>query len=325
MKFIQKYKKAITLILKCLILVFSVTFIYLELSKKDTVSNFIFLINNLKKSGSYLLLLLVFIGMFFNWFLEALKWRYLIQKVQPISISKSFFAVFSGLSVGIFTPNRIGEYGGRILYLKEENRIKGVLITFIGSITQMLITILCGLIAFLFYFYRFILSDNLIVYAVIYSIGVFLCILIYLYFNVNRLSSYLDSIKFLSRFKKYTHVFELYNQSDLFVTFFLSLFRYAVFSFQYYLLIRLFALDIAILDSLMMTSLVFFVQSILPSFTLAELGVRGAVAVYFLGHLTISSTGIVAAAFSLWLINLIFPSVIGLIFILNTHFFDNRS
>ena len=42
------------------------------------------------------------------------------------------------INISTFTPNRIGEYGGRVFCLEKGDRVKGVLITIIGSIAQFL-------------------------------------------------------------------------------------------------------------------------------------------------------------------------------------------
>ena len=52
--------------------------------------------------------------MFLNWLVEALKWRYMISKIENISIMTAYRAVLTGITVSTFTPNRIGEYGGRV-------------------------------------------------------------------------------------------------------------------------------------------------------------------------------------------------------------------
>jgi hypothetical protein len=75
----------------------------------------------------------------------------------------------------------------------------------------------------------------------------------------------------------------------------------------------------------MMISLIFFVQSILPSFALTEIGIRGAVAVYFFSHITDNTTGIILSAFSLWLINIILPSLTGIIFVIKANVFDKHN
>jgi Uncharacterised protein family (UPF0104). len=64
-----------------------------------------------------------------NWALETYKWYVLVNKFQPISFAKSFESVLSGLSFAMNTPNRIGEYGGRILYLQPAFRLRGIALT----------------------------------------------------------------------------------------------------------------------------------------------------------------------------------------------------
>ena len=50
----------------------------------------------------------------------------------------------SGCSVTMLTPNRIGEYGGSILYVEDGNRIKAISLTIVGSISQLLVTMIMG-------------------------------------------------------------------------------------------------------------------------------------------------------------------------------------
>src|SRR5690606_25820833 len=53
-------------------------------------------------------------------------------------------SVFAGCSITMLTPNRIGEYGGRILYVKEENRISAIPLTILGGISQLIVTLIMG-------------------------------------------------------------------------------------------------------------------------------------------------------------------------------------
>ena len=80
------------------------------------------------------ILFVVFL-MFVNWLFEAIKWKYMIAKIENISILRSLQAVFSGITVSTFTPNRIGEYGGRVFCLEKGYRIKAVFITILCSMS----------------------------------------------------------------------------------------------------------------------------------------------------------------------------------------------
>jgi hypothetical protein len=66
---------------------------------------------------------------------------------------------------------------------------------------------------------------------------------------------------------------------------------------------------------MLMIAMTFFVMSVVPTFAIAELGIRAAVAAYFFGKLTIDVLPVLNATFSLWLINLAIPALAGSIFI----------
>jgi DNA-binding response OmpR family regulator len=46
------------------------------------------------------------------------------------------------------------------------------------------------------------------------------------------------------------------------------------------------------------------------------MGVRGATALFFLGLFSTNTSGILLAAYSLWILNIMFPALLGLYFIL---------
>ena len=57
-------------------------------------------------------------------------------------------------------------------------------------------------------------------------------------------------------------------------------------------------------------------QSFVPSFILVEVGMRGASALWFFGIFTAVVTPVLLTAYSLWIINLMIPGLVGLVFIL---------
>ena len=55
--------------------------------------------------------------MLVNWSLEAYKWGALVDRFQSLSFSKKLISVLMGLSIGFLTPNRIGDYAGRLRFI----------------------------------------------------------------------------------------------------------------------------------------------------------------------------------------------------------------
>ena len=273
--------------------------------------------------------------MIVNWSVESCKWRYMINKIEKISFIKSLEAVFTGISVSIFTPNRVGEYFGRVFILEKASHIEGILITILGSMSQLLITILTGTIAFLVfipeYFSHIEVFSGYLYYGMVFIITVLDILLLILYFNVSFLSSLREKLlRFrLKKFRKYLNVFSHYHLKELTVVIFLSFLRYMIFSYQYYLLLRLFGISIPLPESMVLISLIFFIITVFPTFALTELGIRDTAALYFFGlyfgTMKLMSDdialGIFAASTLLWIVNLAIPAVIGTIFVFRLKFF----
>jgi len=320
-------KKTIGFLLKIGIVAFALFFLYQQLTAKSGVEQISFDAILLKITNNYLIIFLVVIMMLLNWFLEALKWRFLIAKVEKISFKRSVRAIFSGITVSAFTPNRVGEYGGRVFCLDKADRIQAVLITVIGSMAQLLTTIIFGSIGLLYlpsYKSDFSLFfDNVsFAYPVLAFILIVLNVLLVLLFlNASVITNVLSKIYFLNRFEKYNAVFSFYSFEDLLKVFAYSVARYAVFTTQFFILLELFEVPILYTDAIILIMIMLFVISVIPTIAITEIGVRGSVAVFLFGLISANTIGILSATFLLWVINLLIPSLIGVAFIFMLKFF----
>lgn len=321
----QRYKKIAVISLKIIILIFTFGYIYNALSNSDAIFKFNKLIELVKTNGFNFNIFFILIFAIINQIVEALKWKYAMSSIEKVSLYKSLASVFSGISIGIFTPNNIGEYGGKILYLKDQNRGAGLVVNFITSTSQLVITLTVGLLAFLFFFEKYIPSENIVLNILTYTIVAFICLLLHLFININRLSIYADKIKYLIKFKKYIQVFDQFHSKKIVVILLLALFRYAIFSTQYLLIIYYVAPTLSLSSILMMTSLIFLTQSILPSFAITEIMMRGSVAAFFFAYISNDVLSMVASAFSIWILNVILPAIIGSYFVLKANFLGARN
>ena len=278
---------------------------------------------------SYAALVLLILLMLLNWSIEAFKWRLLVSKMQKISFIDALKGVWCGVTIGIFTPNRVGEFGGRILFLRERNQVKGIIVTLIGSfgqITTTLITGLSSLILFILFVnpfkipHQFLPPHEFLIWILPILFALLIACLLLLYFNISLVENLSNRIPYLKRVRSYLSIIGQFGYLDLAKLLGLSLLRFAVFTFQFYLLLKAFQVPIPFWSGLMVIALIFFVQTIIPSFTLTEIGVRGQVSVYLLSFLLSAdySLRIIDASVSLWLVNLILPAIIGA-FILASH------
>ena len=310
----KKIRKILIVLLKILITLLSFLYIFYKL-KQYNVIEFHFSFNDFK---NYFIFFIVILLMPLNWFIESIKWKFLVRNIEKIEIKTSFKAVFSGITFAIFTPNRIGELAGRIFVLKKENRIKAIFATAAGSLSQQMITLFIGFIGGLLflYFYRerlINIEDRQLYYIKIVSI-ILVIIGFLLLFNLKRLSSMLNRMKLSQKMIDAINVLASYSSMELFRVLLFSLLRYIVFLFQFFLLLSFFNIDIALFEAFICIALTYFVSSVIPTFTLTEIGIRGSAALFFLGLFSDNAVGILSATALLWIINLAIPAIIGSLF-----------
>ena len=314
-------KKYLSIIIKIVIVFFSFYFIYHQLVENKSFEelDISVLIDTVKKNKVYLVG--VILMMFLNWLVEALKWRYMISKIENISIMTAYRAVFTGITVSTFTPNRIGEYGGRVFCLDKGDRIKAVFITVLCSMSQLLVTILYGSISL------FILFDEILIDKTFLSVSLLILLnlfLLFSYFNISHIINFLGKFKLIKSFKKYLEVLVMYNYKDLIIAFIYSNTRYFIFSLQFIILLHVFGINISFMDAILSVMLIFFFITITPTITIAEIGVRGSVAIFVLGLFSSNDIAILSSTTLLWLINLIIPAIIGSFFIFSLKFFRSK-
>jgi hypothetical protein len=335
-----KLKKTYNILLRILILTATYGFLYKKIFQgKDWQQQYDLFSGLLDQPGIQTLMLVVILLMLVNWGLESQKWRFMIGKIERVSFFRSLQAVFAGASISFFTPNRTGEYFGRAFILDKASHVDGILITILGSMCQLLITILTGTLSMLLFVPKFLGSNEFfsgyIYYGVVVLILLLDVLLLFLVVNVQFLSVLRDKLfrSKLKKFRKHLAVFSGFRPRDMLYVMGMSFLRYLVFTSQFLLLLKVFSVPVPLFDGVLIISMIFFVLSIVPTITLTELGVRDSAAVYFFGiwfnHTSAMSDsiliGILSAATMLWMINLAIPAVIGTFFVFRLKFFRKNS
>ncbi|RYZ88231.1 MAG: DUF1552 domain-containing protein, partial [Proteobacteria bacterium] len=152
----------------------------------------------------------VFFLMFINWGLEARKWQLSLRSLITISFTQSLKAVFTGTTTAFFTPNRVGEYFGRILYIPEGSRLKAISLTIVCSMAQLLVTIIIGIFGLVvFGNYAGIEESESVSFwlrLLLYSSITGGVILAFLYFRLVWMVRMLEKISLLRRYMRYVKV-----------------------------------------------------------------------------------------------------------------------
>ena len=314
-------KKIFSFLIKAAIVIVAYTFIYRKVISNGNLLRFKKLLNAIDLTQVVLVLSFVVLLMLLNWFLESLKWRYLTRVLSPITVYRAVESVFCGLTLAIFTPNRLGEYGGRVMFLPPRKRIHGVFSMAVGSFAQMVITNVLGITALLWFAYTFLTIQIWLYLAGVLLSALIVMLLLIFYFNVSWLVAVLNSVPFLRKYHRFFEIMNRYHVTELNRVMLFSMARFAVFTFQYYLVLHLLLPHLPAFPMVMMVLILFFIQSILPSLDLLDVGVRSATATAFFAYITTQQVAVIAAVSSIWFINLIVPAIIGSVFVFKIKFF----
>jgi hypothetical protein len=257
--------------------------------------------------------------MFVNWSIEAYKWKISVKSIQDISFSRAFKAVLSGVSFSVSTPNRMGEYLGRVLYMDEGNRLRTIALTITGSISQLLVTLIMGGIGLLVLRPELEASglvSSIWMQVLLSGVGASVLVLTVFYFRLSWLIRMIDRLPGSSRFAYLVRALEDFDATLLLRLLSLSALRFIVFIAQYHLLFQLFNVELSWWQVLWSVSVMFLVMAVIPTFAIAELGMRGEISIKLIGLFSINNLGIWMTSMTVWLVNLILPAVAGSLLIL---------
>ena len=254
-----------------------------------------------------------------NWWLEAVKWRTALGTLQSISMFTAFKATLSGISFSVSLPNRVGEFLGRMLYLEEDNRLKAIPVTIVASLSQLLLTLVAGLLSLVYLFpelakHGIVSVSYLTLFAGALVLGI--VVLFFLYFKIGGLAEKLISLFPVKWLRYWAEGLSYFDQRRLTTMLWLSAARYGVFLMQYACAFAIFNVSLTPVTLIAVIGLCFLLMSVVPNFAIAELGIRGMLMVWVVGIYSNNNAGILLATLTIWLVNLILPAMIGALLLL---------
>ena len=274
------------------------------------------------KGGQAIWIVVVIALMPVNWILETRKWQILLPGAEGLPFRTMLKAIFGGITLSLFTPNRIGEYAGRVLFVPRHLQWKAVIATVVGSFSQNLVNLVLGfsaLMAFIFSQHTFgqFLNPGLGILIVIFSAGS-----MWLYFNIGFIYDVLSRVAVIkaSWYKKALKHLEMikdYKRDTLSRALLLSFIRFMVFSTQFVLLLLFFGLDIPILWIWAGVLVIYLFHTGIPLPPFVDVLVRSQLALMIWQNYDPNELTVLAGSFFIWIINLVVPALIGLLAIEN--------
>jgi hypothetical protein len=254
---------------------------------------------------------------FVNWGIEARKWQIQLKPLEKISFLTAFKSVLAGCSITMLTPYRVGEYGGRILYVQEENRLDAIPLTILGSISQLFVTLLMGIFG-LIYIKSTQQDTHLFSFLPAYSVDVLLyltlmaaLVLLLIYFRVSLLVKLLGRVPSLHKFVSHIVLLNTFSRKQLLRILFLSFLRYTVFILQYILLLQSMQVQISFFTCFWLITVFYLLMAMAPTIGFTELPLRASASLALLQLYSNNAIGIQAASLGIFFINLVLPAVVG--------------
>jgi hypothetical protein len=323
-----KLRFFIQTLVKVTILFLSAGFLYLQLWDKINTTEFWSSFSNIFSDNiSILYIIVVFCLMFLNWGLEVFKWYLLTSVFSNTSLRVCIKGVLSGITISMFLPNRTGDFAGRILWIRKRFRWKGLYANIYSSSSQVLATIIFGTCCILFVPNTIMSITNVNNISIVSSqtIAVFLCtisIILYLTFPIIIQKTEILKKNNSYRFIQHLSIFSEFKLTLLFNILSISLFRFLIYCFQFFLVLRVLQINISFLLLFPYIAVMFFIITIVPKFAIVEIATRGAIAIMIIGtalsdlHVNHEATGAVFTASTImWVINLFTPAMFGLFFL----------
>lgn len=252
-----------------------------------------------------------------NWLCETYKWHFLLRRFAQLPLGQAWRGVMAGVALGLFTPNRIGELGGRLWLLHEKYRWRAFMANVVSMSSQTLVVAVLGAFGLLWFTFFWLRP------ASFYQIGLFILTvlavsaLFFCYFNIGLLLPFLRKVPLLHKIKPLMRgamVLRRFHTHELSTVLYWTLLRYGIYTFQYFCLLRFFGIDAGLVGSLSGIFTLFLLQTGLPLPPLMGLAARGNLAVQVWAFFGANELSSLAATFSLWIINLILPALVGTFF-----------
>lgn len=307
-----KTKQFFFVLIKISLVVGAFYFIYLKLTNNKGLSfyNVIsFSLNNNAFSFKNICFLLVL--SFFNWFFEILKWQNLVYYVKPISFNAATKQSLGALTASLFTPNRIGEYGAKAMYFTSNLRKRVMLVNLLSNLLQMGVTCFFGIIGFGFYIS--IYNPEFNYFKLVKFIAITFILITIFTFGITKSKFKIKgfSIKKLKLFSKE------FPKQKLIIGVFFSVIRYVFFSFQFYVLLYIFKVDLNYFNAMIIITTMYLLASIIPSIFIFDVVVKGSIAVYLFSLAGVNDIIILCIITIMWLLNFVLPSLFGSYFVLS--------
>jgi len=311
-------KKKILWLLKLIVGIILLVFIYRNVYQHEQFLNAFV-------DAAWLNVLFGLILLIPNYFIQFLKWRYILrQALKDIPDSLVLKSLLFGSTLGFITPGNLGELA-RSLYFKGHSRLLITGLNIIDKLSGMIIFISFGLLAMNWLIYMTsgwskLMSVSLIIFdfllvSIVWILALNPRILQRIFQPRDEKSAWRKNISELLSSLNY------FNRFSILKLLWYNMIWFAVIVLQYHILILAFT-DVSALQSFWAVSATLFTKIVLP-ISVGDLGIREGAAVFYYSLLGVKKTAAFNASMFIFLINFMIPALAGSYFVFKLRWESN--
>ncbi len=247
-----------------------------------------------------------------NLWLETKTWNLFARLVLPaLTMWRALGALLVGHTMGFFTPAKVGEYAGRLLYLQADDSW-GLGVAIVAERTSSkVIAVTTGIGALVLFLATADPAPRLLWFIVLgYTAASAVLLYAALFFPKHLHRMLLRWMP--ARWHKAVQYLTALHPRVVGRGLGLAALRYAVYVTQFVLLLRAFGPLVSIQAALLGLVLTYVVKFLLPPITWMDLGIREGAAIYFLGGLGFTEAAALNASLFMFCINIALPALMGI-------------
>ena len=240
---------------------------------------------------------------------QGFRWWYLLRRQTPgVPMKEIVASLMLGWTLGILTPGRVGQFA-RAFAVPSAPTLPTIGLTIVDKLFTLVWIVIAGAVGF-FSFFTIPSTWTLVWIPIVLGI-------LYLAMSPRTLNYLLQKLirylPFRDKIEKITSTLSILNTRDCIIAHIFSILMVITFFSQFVILISAF-FPIGYLDGFRATAAVIFVKTALP-ITFGELGIGEAASIHFFGQFGVQKAAAFNASILLFAINLVIPSLVGLIFL----------
>jgi uncharacterized protein (TIRG00374 family) len=252
-----------------------------------------------------------------NLLLQWIRWHLLLRVINPQTpVSDSVASLFGGMVAGFVTPGRIGEIG-RTLFLKHEDRLRAVGLIVIDKLYAFFPVAAAGfwgIALLLSYQYQY---APFLAWPLFLGAAFFTTVSMIVVLHPEWIRSFLYYLSMLmparDKLKRIISCIDRFGRKEALLQAGLASLLYGVYILQFCLLAFAFQ-PIPWTTALTVTTSVILVKTVLPV-SIGDLGIREGASVFFFTRFDVDKATAFNASLLLFVINVLVPTILGLIFI----------